>query len=59
MEHVKSNAIVVANGYHTLGIGVGRMNRVRFVKLALLCKDETNRNAYAEFRFTTSVVSTN
>lgn len=35
MKHVKSNAIVVANDHHTLGIGAGQMNRVGSVKIAL------------------------
>lgn len=35
VKHVKSNAIVVANQYQTLGIGAGQMNRVGSVKLAI------------------------
>ncbi|MEG1503054.1 MAG: bifunctional phosphoribosylaminoimidazolecarboxamide formyltransferase/IMP cyclohydrolase [Enterococcus sp.] len=35
VKHVKSNAIVVANGKQTLGIGAGQMNRVGSVKIAL------------------------
>lgn len=35
MKHVKSNAIVVANEKHTLGVGAGQMNRVGSVKIAL------------------------
>ncbi|MGX7419602.1 bifunctional phosphoribosylaminoimidazolecarboxamide formyltransferase/IMP cyclohydrolase [Carnobacterium gallinarum] len=35
MKHVKSNAIVVANAEHTLGVGAGQMNRVGSVKIAL------------------------
>jgi len=35
VKHVKSNAIVVANAEHTLGIGAGQMNRVGSVAIAL------------------------
>ncbi|GCF94545.1 bifunctional purine biosynthesis protein PurH [Enterococcus florum] len=35
VKHVKSNAIVVANQYQTVGIGAGQMNRVGSVKIAL------------------------
>ncbi|MBP2099323.1 bifunctional phosphoribosylaminoimidazolecarboxamide formyltransferase/IMP cyclohydrolase [Enterococcus rivorum] len=35
VKHVKSNAIVVANQYQTLGIGAGQMNRVGSVALAI------------------------
>lgn len=35
VKHVKSNAIVVGNASHTLGIGAGQMNRVGSVKLAV------------------------
>lgn len=35
VKHVKSNAIVVANQYQTLGIGAGQMNRVGSVSLAI------------------------
>jgi phosphoribosylaminoimidazolecarboxamide formyltransferase/IMP cyclohydrolase len=34
-RHVKSNAIVVARGEATLGIGAGQMSRVDSVKIAL------------------------
>ena len=35
VKSVKSNAIVVGNNHHTLGIGAGQMNRVGSVKLAV------------------------
>ena len=35
-KHVKSNAIVVANNFQTVGIGAGQMNRVDSVEIA--CK---------------------
>ncbi len=35
VKHVKSNAIVVAREFRTLGIGAGQMNRVQAVELAL------------------------
>lgn len=35
VKSVKSNAIVVGNARHTLGIGAGQMNRVGSVKLAI------------------------
>ncbi|MBF2067877.1 MAG: bifunctional phosphoribosylaminoimidazolecarboxamide formyltransferase/IMP cyclohydrolase [Calothrix sp. C42_A2020_038] len=34
-KHVKSNAIVIAREYTTVGIGAGQMNRVGSVKIAL------------------------
>ncbi|MBI04270.1 MAG: bifunctional phosphoribosylaminoimidazolecarboxamide formyltransferase/IMP cyclohydrolase PurH [Pelagibacteraceae bacterium] len=34
-KHVKSNAIVLAHNYQTLGIGAGQMNRYDALKLAL------------------------
>ncbi|MBX7055298.1 MAG: bifunctional phosphoribosylaminoimidazolecarboxamide formyltransferase/IMP cyclohydrolase [Pyrinomonadaceae bacterium] len=33
-KHVKSNAIVFANGHQTLGVGAGQMNRVDSVRIA-------------------------
>lgn len=36
VKHVKSNAIIVGNGYQTLGIGAGQMNRLASVKLATM-----------------------
>jgi phosphoribosylaminoimidazolecarboxamide formyltransferase/IMP cyclohydrolase len=43
-KHVKSNAIVIAKGQKTIGIGAGQMNRVGAAKIALkaagsLCSD--------------------
>lgn len=35
VKHVKSNAIVVANEYMTLGVGAGQMNRVGSAEIAL------------------------
>ncbi len=35
VKHVKSNAIVIANGTQTLGMGAGQMSRIESVKLAL------------------------
>ena len=35
VKHVKSNAIVVAKGGQTLGVGAGQMNRVGSAALAL------------------------
>ena len=35
-KHVKSNAIVFANRYQTVGVGAGQMNRVDSVRLAAL-----------------------
>jgi phosphoribosylaminoimidazolecarboxamide formyltransferase/IMP cyclohydrolase len=35
-KHVKSNAIVLANGYQTIGVGSGQMNRVDSVRIAVM-----------------------
>ncbi|WP_409272901.1 bifunctional phosphoribosylaminoimidazolecarboxamide formyltransferase/IMP cyclohydrolase [Neobacillus sp. SCS-31] len=35
VKHVKSNAIVVANGTRTVGVGAGQMNRIGAAKIAL------------------------
>ncbi|MEJ7624505.1 MAG: bifunctional phosphoribosylaminoimidazolecarboxamide formyltransferase/IMP cyclohydrolase [Pyrinomonadaceae bacterium] len=35
-KHVKSNAIVFANEYQTLGVGAGQMNRVDSVRIAAI-----------------------
>lgn len=35
-KHVKSNAIVLANGVQTLGVGAGQMNRVDSVRIAAM-----------------------
>lgn len=35
-KHVKSNAIVVANANHTIGVGAGQMNRVDSVRIAAM-----------------------
>lgn len=45
-KHVKSNAIVVANDRTTLGIGVGQMNRVGSVKIALEQAGERAKGSY-------------
>ena len=35
VKHVKSNAIVIAKGGCTLGVGAGQMNRVGAARIAL------------------------
>ncbi|SFG54026.1 phosphoribosylaminoimidazolecarboxamide formyltransferase / IMP cyclohydrolase [Halobacillus alkaliphilus] len=40
VKHVKSNAIVIAKGDRTLGVGAGQMNRVGAAKIALEQADE-------------------
>jgi phosphoribosylaminoimidazolecarboxamide formyltransferase/IMP cyclohydrolase len=35
VKHVKSNAIVLAEGGHTVGVGAGQMSRVDSVKLSI------------------------
>lgn len=45
VKHVKSNAIVVAKNFRTLGIGAGQMNRVQAVELALEAAGEEARGA--------------
>ncbi len=35
-KHVKSNAIVIANDVHTLGVGSGQMNRVDSIRIAAM-----------------------
>jgi phosphoribosylaminoimidazolecarboxamide formyltransferase/IMP cyclohydrolase len=35
-KHVKSNAIVLANGYQTIGVGSGQMNRVDSVRISAM-----------------------
>ena len=35
VKHVKSNAIVLAEGWHTVGVGAGQMSRVDSVKLSI------------------------
>ena len=40
-KHVKSNAIVFANEYQTVGVGAGQMNRVDSVRLAALRASRT------------------
>ncbi|MCA9415350.1 MAG: bifunctional phosphoribosylaminoimidazolecarboxamide formyltransferase/IMP cyclohydrolase, partial [Candidatus Omnitrophica bacterium] len=34
VKHVKSNAIVLVQGTHTVGIGAGQMNRLESVRIA-------------------------
>ncbi|MEO6051107.1 MAG: bifunctional phosphoribosylaminoimidazolecarboxamide formyltransferase/IMP cyclohydrolase [Pyrinomonadaceae bacterium] len=41
-KHVKSNAIVLANEYQTLGVGAGQMNRVDSVRLAAMRAERFN-----------------
>jgi phosphoribosylaminoimidazolecarboxamide formyltransferase/IMP cyclohydrolase len=45
VKHVKSNAIVVAKGKQTLGVGAGQMNRVGSAKIALEQAGEKCRGA--------------
>lgn len=35
VKHVKSNAIVLAKNYHTIGVGAGQMNRVGAAEIAI------------------------
>lgn len=46
VKHVKSNAIVLAKGGQTLGVGAGQMNRVGSVKIALEQAGEKAQGAY-------------
>ncbi|CAN5405545.1 bifunctional phosphoribosylaminoimidazolecarboxamide formyltransferase/IMP cyclohydrolase [soil metagenome] len=41
-KHVKSNAIVFANEFQTVGVGAGQMNRVDSVKLAAMRAEKTD-----------------
>ncbi len=41
-KHVKSNAIVFANGHQTLGVGAGQMNRVDSVRIAAIRAERFN-----------------
>lgn len=43
-KHVKSNAIVLANEYQTLGVGAGQMNRVDSVRIATMRAERFNHN---------------
>lgn len=45
VKHVKSNAIVVANQYQTLGIGAGQMNRIGAVEIAIKQAGSLAQNA--------------
>ncbi len=40
-KHVKSNAIVFANEFQTVGVGAGQMNRVDSVKIAAMRAEKT------------------
>ena len=40
-KHVKSNAIVFANEFQTVGVGAGQMNRVDSVRLAAMRAEKT------------------
>ena len=44
-KHVKSNAIVIAKGEKTLGIGAGQMNRVGAAKIALEAAKDSCKGA--------------
>ncbi|PYT00574.1 MAG: bifunctional phosphoribosylaminoimidazolecarboxamide formyltransferase/inosine monophosphate cyclohydrolase [Acidobacteria bacterium] len=41
-KHVKSNAIVLANEYQTIGVGSGQMNRVDSVRIAAMRAERFN-----------------
>ncbi|MEJ7862653.1 MAG: bifunctional phosphoribosylaminoimidazolecarboxamide formyltransferase/IMP cyclohydrolase [Pyrinomonadaceae bacterium] len=41
-KHVKSNAIVFANEFQTVGVGAGQMNRVDSVRIAAMRAEKTN-----------------
>lgn len=43
VKHVKSNAILLANQYQTVGIGAGQMNRVGSMKIAIQQAEENNK----------------
>jgi phosphoribosylaminoimidazolecarboxamide formyltransferase/IMP cyclohydrolase len=45
VKHVKSNAIVVAKGKRTLGVGAGQMNRITAAELALKQAGDQARGA--------------
>jgi len=45
VKHVKSNAIVVAGDYQTLGVGAGQMNRVGSAAIALEQAGEKSKGA--------------
>lgn len=45
VQHVKSNAIVVATGHRTLGIGGGQVNRIDAARFALARAGEAARGA--------------
>jgi phosphoribosylaminoimidazolecarboxamide formyltransferase/IMP cyclohydrolase len=45
VKHVKSNAIVVAKGKRTLGVGAGQMNRITAAQLALKQAGDEARGA--------------
>ena len=44
-KHVKSNAIVIAKGQKTIGIGAGQMNRVGAAKIALKAAKDLSSDA--------------
>jgi phosphoribosylaminoimidazolecarboxamide formyltransferase/IMP cyclohydrolase len=41
-KHVKSNAIVFANEFQTVGVGAGQMNRVDSVRIAAMRAEKTD-----------------
>lgn len=43
-KHVKSNAIVFANEFQTVGVGAGQMNRVDSVRIAAMRAERTELN---------------
>ncbi|KJJ86028.1 bifunctional phosphoribosylaminoimidazolecarboxamide formyltransferase/IMP cyclohydrolase [Candidatus Omnitrophus magneticus] len=46
VKHVKSNAIVLANGSKTIGIGAGQMSRVNSVKIAIQRAGNKTKGAF-------------
>ncbi len=48
VKHVKSNAIVFADGTETVGVGAGQMSRVDAVRIAAMKADEHAEGKSAE-----------
>lgn len=45
VKHVKSNAIILAQGLATVGVGAGQMSRLDAVRLAVMKADEKSKGA--------------
>ncbi len=45
MKHVKSNAIVLARDFSTVGVGAGQMNRVGAARIAIAQAGERGKGA--------------